>query len=342
MSHDEVETLREALERGGAPPFASLSAFDDPERAVELALETPSGRRWLRGLSDLDSQLAGRLLVFESDFRSQRRDSTLKRAVQAASIDALVTHHVAIAAGAAAVELWARLAVTPDRLTEVAISIVSSADSAAAENTLYLLILDIVDPFALDPQQRATIARAGLAAVGATIRSLAAEYLFDNDVAALAESSERLVFDSDERVRGLAWSAGFRIRPGETLDIATEILGNESADLPARRSALAAVGTHLQTSDVVDLLTFFVAHPSEQLALDAGNLLYRLHRHPIIATAAAESPHQSVREIGQFLLDPYRGSPAAGGSRPGDPTTSDIFAEMMRQTESPDPDSDSA
>jgi hypothetical protein len=38
-----------------------------------------------------------------------------------------------------------------------------------------------------------------------------------------------------------------------------------------------------------------------------------------------------VRDIAAFLLDPYRGSPAAGGSRPGDPTNSDIFAEMMRQ-----------
>lgn len=341
MSASDIETLRNALDRGETPPFASLSELDDPEPAIDLALETPTGRRWLRGHSDLDSQLADRLLAVESDFRSQRRDSTLRRAVQAASIEALMAHHAAIIAGAAAAELWTRLASTPDRLTEVAVSVVSSDDSTAAENTLYLLILDIMDPFTLGPERRATIARAGLAAAEATIRSLAAEYLFDNDVAALAELSQRLVLDSDERVRGLAWSAGFRARPGETFDLATEILGDESADLQVRRSALAAVGTHLQTSDVVDALTFFVAHPIEQLALDAGNLLYRLHRHPTIATAAAQSPHQSVREIGQFLLDPYRGSPAAGGSRPGDPTTSDIFAQMIRQTESTDTDNES-
>lgn len=336
MSTSQLETLRQTLDRGETPSFASLSELDNPERVVDLALKTPTGRRWLRGLSDLGSQLADRLLAFESDFRSQRRDSTLGREVRAASIEVLLDHSAAIVAGAAATELWTRLAPTPDQLTEIAVAIVSSDDAAAAENTLYLLILDTVDPYSLGAERRATIARAGLAATESSIRSLAAEYLFDNDVAVLAESVERLVFDGDERVRGLAWSAGFRTRPGETFDVATKILGDESANMQVRRSALAAIGTHLQTSDVVDLLTFFVAHPTEQLALDAGNLLYRLHRHPTIATAAAQSSHESVREIGQFLLDPYRGSPAAGGSRPGDPTTSDIFAQMIRQTESPD------
>jgi hypothetical protein len=341
MISSEVETLRQALNRGETPPFASVSEFDDPDHVIELALETATGRRWLRGLSDLDRQLADRLLAFESDFRSQRRDGTLQRTVLAASIDALRAHQATILAGPAAADLLTRLAPIPEQLMEAAVSAVSSGDSAAAENTLYLLILDVVDPIALGTERRAAIARAGLAAAEATIRSLAAEYLFDNDVEALAESAEWLVFDSDERVRGLAWSAGYRARPGETFNRATEILGNESADLQSRRSALAAVGTHHQTSDVIGLLAFFVAHPIDQLALDAGNLLYRLHRHPTIATAAAQSPHQSVREIGLLLLDPFRGSPAAGGSRPGDPTTSDIFAQMLRQTESPGPDQES-
>lgn len=336
MSTSQLETLRQTLNSGEIPSFAALSEFANPERVVDLALESSIGRRWLRGLSDLESQLADRLLTYESDFRTQRRDNTLGREVRAASINALLDHCSAIAAGAGASELWSRLAPTPDRLTEIAVDIVSSDDAAAAENTLYLLILDTVDPYSLGAERRATIARAGLAAKATSIRSLAAEYLFDNDVEVLAESVEQLVFDSDERVRGLAWSAGFRTRPREMFDIATEILGDESANLQIRRSALASTGTHLQTSDVVDLLTFFVTHPTEQLALDAGNLLYRLHRHPTIATAAAQSPHESVREIGQFLLDPFRGSPAAGGSRPGDPTTSDIFAQLIRQTESPD------
>lgn len=335
MSTDRIEAVRQAIERGETPDITSLSELDDPDRTIDLALETPTGRHWLRGLSDLDIALADCLIACESDFRTQRRDNTLACAVQAGSTDALLAHSEALASGPAAASLWTRLAGNPGTLADVATRTIASHNSAAAENTLYLLVLDTMDPFSLGSELRATIARAGLAAAEASIRSLAAEYLFDHDVAALAEPAARLVHDSDERVRGLAWSAGFRAEPDETLEAATGILGDEQVDLQIRRSALAAIGTHLDTHDVVDLLTFFVTHPSEQLALDAGNLLYRLHRHPTIATAALESPHESVREIGQFLLDPYRGSPAAGGSRPGDPTSSDIFAQMLRQTEAP-------
>lgn len=338
MSTDQIEVLRETIERGDTPDITSLSEFDNPSRAVDLALETPTGRRWLRGLSDLDRSLADRLLGFESDFRTHRRDNTLARAVQTASTAVLLAHSAAIASGPAASVLWARLASNPDQLIDTAMRTISSHDSAAAENTLYLLILDVVDPFKLKDERRSAIARSALSAAEPSVRSLAAEYLFDYDVAALAESAGQFVHDSDERVRGLAWSAGFRIQPGDTFQTATQILGDENADLQIRRSALAAVGTHLETSDVVDLLMFFVTHPDEQLAVDAGNLLYRLHRHPTIATAATASPHQSVREIGEFLLDPFRGSPAAGGSRPGDPSTSDIFAQMIRQTGNPDHD----
>ena len=176
-----------------------------------------------------------------------------------------------------------------------------------------------------------------MASADATTRSLAAEFLFNHDTQALAVLAGQLVYDIDERVRALTWSAGFRTIPDETYAMATAIVSDESADVQVRRSALSALGTHLDTSDVVDLLAFFVLHPSEHLALDAANLMYRLHRQPTIATAAAESPHQRVREIGELLLDPYSGSPAAGGSRPGDPTSTDIFAEMIRQTEQRDP-----
>jgi len=39
-----------------------------------------------------------------------------------------------------------------------------------------------------------------------------------------------------------------------------------------------------------------------------------------------------VRETAERLLDPLRGSPAAGGNRPGSPTdTSAIFEELLRR-----------
>lgn len=337
MSADELNVVMRALADGIDPPFATVREMRAPDATINLALESTDGRRWLRSLTDLDTELADRLLVYESDFKMPRRDRTLDLAVAAASAPAIREHVAAIASGAAAAALWRRLAGDPDQLVDLAVGIVSGHRSAA-ESTLYLLILDPFDPYALGNARRAAIARAALSAAEAATRSLAAEYLFDNGLDILAQSVEQLVLDSDERVRGLAWSAGFRTYLRETYDLAIAVLGDESQNIPIRRSALAAIGTHFQTNDVVDILSVFVAHPDETLALDAGNLLYRLHRHPTIATAAANSPHANVREIGEFLLDPYRGSPAAGGSRPGDPTSSDIFAEMIRQTEAREPD----
>jgi hypothetical protein len=40
-----------------------------------------------------------------------------------------------------------------------------------------------------------------------------------------------------------------------------------------------------------------------------------------------------VREIANRLMDPYRGSPAAGGSRPGDPLREDPLMKLLRQIE---------
>jgi hypothetical protein len=117
------------------------------------------------------------------------------------------------------------------------------------------------------------------------------------------------------------------------LNLAHRILDDDNQPVGSRRSALAAIGTSFETRDVIDLLANMVVHQNEAIAIDAANLLYRLHRHPTIAMAAIASPHQQVREIGEFLLDPYRGSPAAGGSRPGDPTDSDMFARLIRETE---------
>lgn len=332
MTENQTDLLRKTLEEGGIPDVQALQGLDEPSRAVGIALESQAGRHWLRSLSDLDGELADRLLTFDNDFRTARRDRTLERVIDRASLNAVITHQNSIAAGPAASALWGRLSTNHDQLTDVAIAIVTSDDIEAAENTLYLLVLDLLDLWRLGSDTRSQIARAGLTSSKPSIRSLAAEYLHDNDIASLTESTEVLVLDRDERVRGLAWSAGFRVDPETTFNNATDVLGDESAHLPVRRSALAALGVHLQTSDIVELLALFVTHPEERLALDAANLLYRLHRHPTIATAAVQSPHQSVREIGQLLLDPYRGSPAAGGSRPGDPTTSDIFAKMLRQS----------
>jgi hypothetical protein len=96
---------------------------------------------------------------------------------------------------------------------------------------------------------------------------------------------------------------------------------------------LTVAGEALPTEMLVDLLAYFVVHPNAELALEAANLLQCHHRHPEIAIPAAGSPHPEVREIANRLMDPYRGSPAAGGSRPGDPLREDPLMKLLRQIE---------
>ena len=66
-----------------------------------------------------------------------------------------------------------------------------------------------------------------------------------------------------------------------------------------RRSALLALGQALPTEQIAPLLALLVAHPEPGLAEDAADLLWRQHRHPLVAQAAARSPHPAVREIGR-------------------------------------------
>ncbi len=297
----------------------------------EKALLDPLHRRSLRGSSDLTPELAERLLGFQVDFRRGRVDSTLERLVHVATVEALLDHMVTLAGSPAATSFWNKLRREGIDLVDPAIAIVTGDDADAAESTLYLLVLDPLDPFGMGETNRVLIADVGLHSPSETVRSLSAEYLFDHDLQALADDFARLVFDNDERVRGVGWSAGIQLDSTNAYRLAQNTLHDETVPMDIRRSALAALGNHYATVDLVDTLTEFVGHANPELALDAGNLLFRHHRHPTIATAAAQSPHPEVREIGEFLLDPYRGSPAAGGSRPGDPTQSDIFAEMMRQ-----------
>lgn len=294
-------------------------------------LRDPLRRRSLRGSSDLTPELATALLGYHEDFRGGRVDRTLERLVQVAPIESLREHQATIAGSPAAGAFWNRLKRENTDLVDPAIAIITGDDHDAAESTLYLLVLDPLDPLEIGEANRVLVADVGLHSPSVIVRSLAAEYLFDHDLQALADDYARLVLDVDERVRGVGWSAGIQLDSTNAYRLAQSTLHDASAPLAIRRSALAALGTHYDTVDLVETLTDFVGNPDPDLALDAGNLLFRLHRHPTIATAAAQSPHDAVREIGEFLLDPFRGSPAAGGSRPGDPTQSDIFAEMMRQ-----------
>ncbi len=162
-------------------------------------------------------------------------------------------------------------------------------------------------------------------------RAVAAEYLASASPEMLADRIEQLALDGSPTVRGFAWFSAFRANRAQATAQAFDVLGNESIAVEIRRSALNAAGEILPTDQMIGLLTYFVAHPNADLALDAANLLQRHHRHPEVAIAAAGSPHEEVRQIANRLMDPYRGSPAAGGSRPGDPLRSDPMMELIRQ-----------
>lgn len=298
---------------------------------IERLIDDPAGRRWLRASPLLDTELANRLLAYECDFRGRRRDRTLDNVIRVASDAELEPRVGALAAGPGAAALWRRLSADPDRLLASAAPVLAGVDPNAASATLYLLVLDPVSDYGLGPAAATGLALAGLTAPHGEVRGLAGEYLVAHAPAMLAERAPTLVQDEHERLRGHAWHALYLLAPEQGRTLALELLGDEATPVPIRRSALIAYGEHVPTSAAADLLAFFVQHPEEALALDAAQLMFRLHRYPTIAMAAAESPHAPVRELALFLLDPYRGSPAAGGSRPGDPTTGDIFAELARR-----------
>lgn len=304
---------------------------------IKRVIEDPAGRRWLRASLLLDTELANRLLAYECDFRGRRRDRTLANVIRLASDAELERRVGALAAGPGAAALWRRLSAEPKRLLASATQVLAGADPDAASATLYLLVLDPVSDYGIGPDAATGLALAGLAARHGEVRGLAAEYLVAHASALLAERAPTLVQDEDERLRGHAWHALYLLTPEQARTLALERLGDETTPVPIRRSALIAYGEHLPTAEVADLLAFFVQHPDEALAQDAAQLMFRLHRYPTIAMAAAESPHAPVRELALFLLDPYRGSPAAGGSRPGDPTTGDIFAELARRLDADEP-----
>lgn len=326
-----------AVEAAEPAAHADLATMDSDQRAVitDALLATAAGRRWLREDPALTTELADRLLAFESDFRQPRRDRSLASAVERASATAVDAHFSVLAAGPAATALWRRLPAEPATLVRKATALVAGTDATAAEATLHLLVLDPLDPFGVGHDARLEIAARALDADAASVRGLAAEFLAEHAPEILERRLQRLFADDSERVRGAVWDSALRVNRQATVERAATLLADESAPVLIRRSALNALGTTLPTSQMTELLSYFVIHPDHELAADAANLLYRQHRNPITAEAARDSPHADVREVAEQLLDPLRGSPAAGGSRPGDPTRSsaDIYADMIRQLE---------
>lgn len=301
-------------------------------------LSEAQGRRWLRGRllpaleGDDAAELAGLLLPFRDDFSAAHRDSTTAAVVQSLRLDDLAERAAFWAGSNAAAAFWQRVALNrPARIAEIARRVLAEAEPAARETTLLLLLLDPYSDVRLTGSERLELLLAALADPEEHVRGLAADALADDAPQHLASQLHTLILDPSERVRTAAWDAAFADDFESTRDAALNLLADASAPLDARRTALVALSSVLSTPEIAPVLEAVVVHPEGALAEVAADLLWSYHRSPSIALAAAESPHQSVREAARRLLHPETGSPAAGGSRPGAPNRShEIYTEMLK------------
>lgn len=310
--------------------IARLSGWPGERRRdwIERLLAFPSGRRWLRArlLAVLEpserAELAERMLGWPEDFDPAHRDPSTGQVVQALSDEAVSTALAWLAGSNAAAALWERLAADGRAtLREAALRVLREGTLLARETMLYLLFVSSELARDLSAEDRALILAAALRDPDPQVRGVAAELAAEMCPDLLLTDLDSCLRDGSERVRASAWAVAFSIDPESATERAAELVGDEHAPLAVRRSALLALGEALPTEQIAPLLALLVAHPEPGLAEDAADLLWRLHRHPLVAQAAARSPHPTVREIGERLLHPERGSPAAGGDRPGAPVS---------------------
>lgn len=312
-------------------------ASDADARLPHLAdlPDDAQARRRLRAAPGLTAAMADRLIAVEADARSRQRDASMVRAVRTASLAVVQAQAGHLAAGSAAAALWERLADDPPQRLRLARAVVGAADLQAAEATLHLLVLDPLDAFQVGAE-RMQVALVALDSPLSAVRSLAMEFLVshgDAGLHAVRAQADVLVRDADAQVRGLAWRVALR-HDSDALGLAFALANDEAEALPARRSALVALGDAMSTADIAPVLAWFVRHPQAELASDAAALLTNQHKHPDAAEAALHSPHATVRDQAAALMDPLRGSPAAGGSRDA---AVDMYAQLVRQLEDAQP-----
>lgn len=340
---DDVPRLAQQITNGEVDAEDCAGAVADwtPIRRkalIDLLLDESSGRRWLRGSlmpnlpSDETSVLAGELRGYEDDFGADRRDSTTAAVVNALPLDDLSASVTFFAAGNAAGAFWSRIArECPAAIPELIERVLQAAGPAARETTLSMLLLDPYSNVQLTGPARRDVLCQALDDDDPHVRGIAADLLADESPEPLIQQWDRLVMDSSERVRVATWDAVFVTNFERSRQRAFDLVLDESATLEARRTALSALSAVLSTDQIAPLLESLVTHINPTLAEDAVNLLWRYHRSPVIATAAASSPHESVRAVAERLLHPQTGSPAAGGSRPGAPTGArNIYQEMLK------------
>ncbi|TVR69238.1 MAG: hypothetical protein EA415_14550, partial [Sphaerobacteraceae bacterium] len=300
---------------------------DDTFASLKPALDDARVRRWVREYlldrlePDQRTALAEKLLEWAEDLDPARRDRSTAKLVEALTDEQLFRSLTMLAGSNAAGSLWERLSIAGEDAVQIAAEqVLSAGDAGARETTLHLLVLDPFGPEYLSHEQQDALLVRAMDDPDPELRGLAAEVIAAELPDLLLDRWDSAPVDDGERVRMAFWRAALAHRPDSAVEAATELVLGPQNPHAARRTALLALGENVSTRDVSPVLQVMLRSDDETLAEDAAQLMWRHHRTPEIANAAAESQFDDVRERANRLLHPEMGSPAAGGSRPGDPT----------------------
>jgi hypothetical protein len=342
----DEQTLIERVHHGDPDQLTGLA--DEVARWDDLAgsglipaLEDGRVRRWVRQEllrrldADRQSWLAGKLLDWSEDFDPARRDRSMASLVESLADEQIQGARRLLAGSNAAGAFWERLS----RSGEMAVMrsaefVLDAGDVRTRETTLHLLVLDPYGPGYLSHTSQDALLVRVLYDPDPEIRGLAAEVVAAEQAEVLLARWETALLDESERVRMAFWRAALAYQPELAIETAQQLVLAPERSHPARRTALLALGEIAPTGDVSPVLQVVLRGDDEVLAGDAADLMWRFHRTPDVANAAAESQFDDVRDRANRLLHPEMGSPAAGGSRPGDPTrTQEIFEQITPRKE---------
>ncbi len=333
MCHATISLLAQRIHAGDPLDQDEITAISGWQAEVrwqfiDILFLSPLGRRWLRArlLNVLPAperaSLAERLLDWIEDFDPLHRDRSIRELVSALPEETFDRVLVWLAGTNAAGAVWERVAGTSRAaLREAALHVLHHGTPLARETMIYLLLLDPEHPDLLSTEDRTALLVEMLVDPDPEVRGHAAELAAESDPELLLTELDTFLYDESERVRAAAWATAFAADHGAAAERAARLVADEGAPLSIRRSALCALGERLSTEQIAPLLALLVTNPERTLAEDAAELLWRQHRHPLPAQSAVQSPHPAVREIGERLLHPTHGSPAAGGDRPGAPSS---------------------
>lgn len=293
--------------------------------SASAALHDPQIRRALRRAlpslpPDQAAAVARQLLAWREDFTTTQRDFSTWHVVSSLDRETLLANADWLLASNAALALWERTAADPAHLQAIAACALRHDIPSVRETALVLLFFEPASPLHLPQETAEQLLTIALDDSDPALRGLAATIAQEHTPALLVPRLEQGLIDAESQgMRAACWALAFTLDTERAREQAAYLLSDRDAPVSVRVSALEALAQHLTTAEIAPILAVLVNEPCQFIAEAAAEILWQLHRHPLPAQAALASPHPAVRAIGQRLLDPRRGSPAAGGSRPGAP-----------------------